>query len=70
MTGPSQTEHRDVEWFNRTGHCGKCGQPGNYCRCTWSARCGCRTLHVMGSGLDADAIERFAEPPPDQDGLF
>lgn len=51
----------DVDWYRRTQHCGRCGQPDGYCLCRDSAPCGCRELHRMGSGLQPDALETFAE---------
>lgn len=50
-----------AEWFARTGHCFSCGQPGSYCQCTERRPCGCRGLHLMGSGLEADPLDVFAE---------
>lgn len=47
----------DIDWYNRTGHCGACGQPGSYCKCR--TPCGCRDLHDVGSGLLPDALEQF-----------
>lgn len=61
----------DLDWFDRTGHCGGCGQPGNFCQCNPRLPCGCRDLHPMGSGIDADPLATFAEPVPDnQPELF
>lgn len=62
----------DVEWFERTEHCGGCGNPGDYCTCTQTTPCGCRGLHQMGSGREPDALERFAEVPAsaEQGSLF
>jgi hypothetical protein len=57
-----------IDWFERTGHCGGCGQPGAYCLCTDARPCGCRHLHAMGSGRDADPIELFAVPIDDNQG--
>lgn len=57
-----------VDWFERTGHCGGCGQPGAYCLCTEKTPCGCRALHEMGSGRDADPAEVFAAPVDDNQG--
>lgn len=67
---PDAVERSDVEWFERTGHCGRCGQPGDYCTCTAASPCGCGHLHPVDSARDADALDRFAAPGPDQDGLF
>jgi hypothetical protein len=47
-----------LEWFRRTGHCGKCGNPGSYCTCT--TPCGCADQHEVGSGLGEDALDQFA----------
>lgn len=61
--------HRD--WFARTGHCGACGNPGDYCTCT--APCGCGGLHEVGSARDPDSLDRFAAEEPvavDQGELF
>lgn len=60
------------EWFERTGHCGGCGQPGEFCLCAPARSCACRDLHPMGSGIKAAAVEVFADAAagPDQDGLF
>jgi hypothetical protein len=69
MTLPNW-DKSDSDWFAATGHCGKCGQPGDYCLCTPRQPCGCSDRHAMGSGLVPDAIEKFAEVAPDQDGLF
>lgn len=55
-------------FYERTGHCGACGQPGGYCLCI--ERCGCSDLHPVGSGLDPDAISRFADTGIDRPGLF
>lgn len=62
----------DVAWFQRTGHCGGCGQPAQFCLCTDRTPCGCRTLHTMGSGIAADPLDVFAAPevPVDQQELF
>lgn len=60
----------DVEWFERTGHCGQCGQPGSFCLCIPRSQCGCRALHEMSSGVAADAVDVFADNPVVQDGLF
>lgn len=57
----------DRAWFERTGHCGQCGQPGTYCTCTDRRPCGCRDLHVMGSGLGADALDQFTLHADDDD---
>lgn len=64
--------HPHVEWFERTGHCGGCGQPGSYCLCTPRRPCACAALHEMGSGLQADAANTFAVVPvsDDQGELF
>lgn len=62
----------DVAWFERTGHCGGCGQPAEFCLCNRNAPCGCRDLHTMGSGIAADPLEVFAAPEvsADQQELF
>jgi hypothetical protein len=61
----------DAAWFERTAHCGRCGQPGAYCTCTAGSPCGCRELHLMGSAREPAAIATFAEPVAvDQDALF
>jgi hypothetical protein len=61
-----------VAWFKRTGHCGQCGNPGNYCTCPPTKPCQCHELHEMGSGLTPDALEQFATVPvsDNQEGLF
>lgn len=48
-------------WFQRTGHCHGCGQPGAFCLCR--KRCGCAAFHDVGSGLEPDAIYQFADEP-------
>ncbi len=65
-----EQEQAHIAFYRRSGHCGACGQPGNYCMCTDNRPCGCRGLHVLGSGLTQDAATVFADPVPDQDGLF
>lgn len=60
----------DVVWFQRTGHCGGCGQPGDFCLCTDRSPCGCRELHPMGSGRAADPAAVFAVADADQDSLW
>ncbi len=62
----------DVEWFTKTGHCGKCGQSGNYCLCTDREPCDCQALHPMGSGKDPAALDGFAvvDVSADQGDLF
>lgn len=66
------TPAQHVAWFQRTRHCGGCGQPGNYCRCT--TPCGCHELHQVGSGLIPEALQAFATteaaPPAEQGALF
>lgn len=58
-------------WFERTGHCGGCGQPGSFCQCTPRNPCGCRELHPMGSGIDVDPAEVYAVAVTvEQEGLF
>jgi hypothetical protein len=52
-------EERD--YCTRTGHCGACGQPGNFCLC--GTPCGCQELHEVGSGRTADAAEVFSDVP-------
>lgn len=47
-----------VAWYQRTGHCHGCGNPGNYCTCR---RCLCHELHEVGSGLREGALDAFAE---------
>jgi hypothetical protein len=42
----------DREWFDRTGHCGHCGNLAAYCRCTPDDPCGC------------GPHELATEPPP------
>lgn len=61
-----------IAWFIKTGHCGQCGQPGNYCTCSTAIRdrCGCHELHPVGSGLHDDALNQFADINVDQPGLF
>ena len=54
-----------IDWFQRTGHCGGCGQPAAYCLCTETRPCGCRHLHTMGAGRDVDPAELFATPIDD-----
>lgn len=62
-------------WFERTGHCGGCGNPGNYCTCTTANPCGCRALHPMSSANREDALAQFSDAPPsiisdEQEALF
>lgn len=58
-----------VDWYERTGHCGACGEPGVFCVCR--TPCGCAHLHECGSGLLADAADVFAvHVGDDQAGLF
>lgn len=61
-----------VAWFERTGHCGQCGQPGDYCLCGTAKRdrCGCHELHPVGSGLAADAVDQFSASTVEQGELF
>lgn len=51
---------RQSQWFAKTGHCGGCGQPGDYCSCTEAEPCACRDLHPMGSALRDGALDVFA----------
>lgn len=68
---PSNDRTEDAAFFERTGHCGQCGQPGGYCLCTPRAACGCAHMHEMGSGLDPAALEQFvAAASVDQGELF
>jgi hypothetical protein len=63
----------DVDWYERTGHCGGCGQPAvAYCVCTPRLPCGCHERHPMGAGLADDALDAFAEVtvPDGQGDLF
>lgn len=60
----------DVAWFERTGHCGSCGQPGTFCQCTSQEPCGCRDLHVMGSGINVDPVAAFGVADDGQGALF
>lgn len=62
----------DITWFGNTRHCGRCGNPGDYCICSEREPCGCRELHPMGSALLADALDSFADVPisDDQQELF
>jgi hypothetical protein len=55
-------DHRD--WFERTGSCGGCGQPGTWCQCAERRPCRCRDLHVMGSGIGVDPLDVFAAGGP------
>lgn len=59
-----------IAWYEQTGHCGRCGQPGVFCLCRQP--CGCHSLHECGSGLVADPAEVFAAAPvsDDQAELF
>jgi hypothetical protein len=64
-----------IAWFQRTGHCGQCGEPGNFCKCIDAYPCGCRLMHEMGSGVGVDAADVFADAAPvavgdDQGELF
>jgi len=67
-----RVHRQEQDWYRSTGHCGYCGQPGVFCLCTDREPCGCRELHLMGSGLLAAALEQFAEHAvsPDQAELF
>lgn len=63
----------DIDWYQRTGHCGACGCPGDWCQCP--RPCGCRDLHPVGSGIGRDPAVVFAEVGPvevgsDQGALF
>lgn len=62
----------DIEWFTHTRHCGRCGNPGEYCTCSEREPCGCREMHRMSSGLLPEALEAFADMPisDDQQELF
>lgn len=62
----------DVAWFERTAHCGLCGNPGDYCTCTDSTPCGCYQLHVVGSARLPDALDQFQPDAVaiEQDDLF
>jgi hypothetical protein len=67
--------HLHVTWFQRTSHCGGCGQPAVVCLCTERRLCGCRDLHPIGGGIGVDLADMFAEPVPvpttdDQAELF
>lgn len=73
----AEAEARELAWYEQTGHCGLCGDPGVFCTCPRTTKCGCRDRHEVGSGLMPDAINGFAEEPilvgydqPDQDDLF
>lgn len=59
-----------VAWYQRTGHCHACGQPGAYCLCT--SECPCHELHPVGAGRAPDALDAFAEVviSDDQGSLF
>jgi hypothetical protein len=75
-TTPKQieAEREAIAWFRRSGgHCHGCGQPGDWCQCTPRNACGCRSLHVMGSGIGRDPADVFAESSPvevEQEGMF
>jgi hypothetical protein len=56
---PATWAGTDSEWFERTGHCGRCGNPGEYCTCTKGNPCGCADLHDMGSARLPAALEAF-----------
>jgi hypothetical protein len=62
MSTPKQptTSVDPIEWFERTGHCGRCGDPGGYCTCR--GQCPCAHLHPPGSARDEDALDRFTQP--------
>lgn len=66
----TETRTGDVDWYLRTEHCGRCGQPGDFCVCTTRNPCGCGDYHPMGSGLAPDALEAFRTAGPDQGGLW
>lgn len=57
----------DVEWFERTGHCGNCGNPGEFCTCHAKDPCACRHMHRMGSAREPGALEAFADAAPSAD---
>jgi hypothetical protein len=62
-----------ADWYDRSGHCGLCGAPGDWCQCTDRDPCGCRELHVMGSGIGRNPADVFAVDAPaevEQQGLF
>lgn len=66
MTEP---HNPDAAWFARTGHCGRCGQPGRFCLCR--DPCGCRELHEVGAGIGVDPVDVFAiQSDPDQGELW
>jgi len=48
-----------LEWFERTAHCGMCGNPGDYCTCL--RPCGCADMHQWGSARAPDALGQFRE---------
>jgi hypothetical protein len=58
----TEPHNPDAAFYARTGHCGLCGQPGEFCLCWASRPCGCRELHEMGSGRRVDPLEVFADP--------
>lgn len=55
-------------WYERTGHCAECGQPGEFCLCT--KPCRCAGLHETGSGVGRDPTLVFACDVIDQDALW
>lgn len=60
----------DIAWHAKTGHCGGCGQPGDWCQCTPRAPCGCHDLHPMGSGIGRDPLDLFTDQPPAEQGTL
>jgi hypothetical protein len=58
----TEPHNPDAAWFARTGHCGLCGQPGDFCLCTPRNLCGCRELHPVGTGRTTDPVELYADP--------
>lgn len=69
-TREAEATTSDAEWFERTGHCGRCGNPGNYCTCTDRDPCGCKHLHEVGTARRPDAINAFATPDETQEELW
>lgn len=64
------SEEEQADWFTRTGHCGACGDPGDYCTCLPAQPCGCSALHTQGSGLSETALNTFRALHAEQGDLW
>lgn len=57
----ARRHYTHTQWFTRTGHCGGCGGPADYCTCRPNVPCGCAHLHPMGSAYAPDALAKFTD---------